>query len=228
MSAQHKDSRQITYGGKEYVDRANQVLTRSFLGDPVYTWLLHDFSLSEQETVLPKLLSAFLTQGALNGAIFIEVADFGCCGVLMPPGKSIENPWTLPSAGLLSTLWTIGLGGFKRAMFEYSSGAEPLMKKAFTKAEQHEHWYVFIMGTAVDKRRQGHASTMLTHMQNRARDDGRPIWLEATTDYSRKLYLKHGFTLVGDVVLGKGKVGQDGLPKKDGEGITIWSMFWRP
>lgn len=102
------------------------------------------------------------------------------------------------------------------------------MKKAFTKAEQHEHWYVFIMGTAVDKRRQGHASTMLTHMQNRARDDGRPIWLEATTDYSRKLYLKHGFTLVGDVVLGKGKVGQDGLPKKDGEGITIWSMFWRP
>lgn len=116
----------------------------------------------------------------------------------------------------------------QRAMFEYSSGVEPFMKKAFTQEEQNKHWYIFIMGTAVGKRRKGYASALLAHIQDRARGDGRPIWLEATTDYSRKLYSKHGFTVVGDVVLGKGMVSSDGLPKKNGEGITIWSMFWRP
>lgn len=84
------------------------------------------------------------------------------------------------------------------------------------------------MGTAVDRFRRGYASALLVHLQDRAQSDRHPIWLEATTPESRYLYLKHGFTDVGEIVLGAGKVGSDGLPKKDGEGITIWSMFWRP
>lgn len=219
---------QVTQGGKEYVDRTIQGLTPAFVGDPVYTWLLHNYAPSEYEAKLAHLFSAFFTQAALNEAVFIEIADFSCCGVLIPPEKHIENPWTIPSAGLFSALWNVGLGPFKRGMLEYPSGVEPHMKKAFRKAELKAHWYVFIMGTAVDRRRQGHASRLLVHMQDLAREDGRPIWLEATTDPSRELYLKHGFELIGDVVLGKGKVGPDGWPKKDGEGIKIWSMLWRP
>lgn len=84
------------------------------------------------------------------------------------------------------------------------------------------------MGTAVDRLRKGYGSALLVHLQDRAKGDGHPIWLEATTLESRDLYLKHGFTDVGEIVLGAGKVGTDGLPKRDGEGITIWSMFWRP
>lgn len=100
--------------------------------------------------------------------------------------------------------------------------------KVFTKAEQKKHWYLFIMGTALNRRRQGLASELLVYAQNQARSDGRPVWLEATTGVSRDLYLKHGFTTVSEVILGKGKVGTDGLPQKGGEGVTIWLMFWRP
>jgi GNAT superfamily N-acetyltransferase len=103
-----------------------------------------------------------------------------------------------------------------------------MMPKALTKAEQDKHWYVFIMGTAVDRRKQGLAGALLRYMQDCARSDGRVLWLEATTEYSRDLYSKHGFTSVGEVVLGKGQVGPGGLPKKGGEGVTIWSMYWRP
>lgn len=88
-------------------------MTHSFLGDPPFRWLLHHIPPSEHETVLAKLMTALVNQGALNGASFVEVSDFGCCGFVLPPGKNMENPWTLPAAGLFSTLWTIGLGGFK-------------------------------------------------------------------------------------------------------------------
>jgi predicted acetyltransferase len=113
-------------------------------------------------------------------------------------------------------------------MFEYSSPLEALKKQTFSKSELKRHWYIFIMGTAVDCRRRGHARRWLTHVQNQAREDKLPIWLEATTAISRDMYTKYGFSSAGEAVLGKGKVDDKGLTKKGGEGVTIWSMYWRP
>lgn len=133
LSNRRMSGQQVTQGGKgedfplqcfhqsldanrlplEYVDRTIQGLTPAFVGDPVYTWLLHNYAPSEYEAKLAHLFSAFFTQAALNEAVFIEIADFSCCGVLIPPEKHIENPWTIPSAGLFSALWNVGLGPFK-------------------------------------------------------------------------------------------------------------------
>ncbi|CAH0027814.1 unnamed protein product [Clonostachys rhizophaga] len=228
MAVEPGGEKQIGSGGKELLERTVQILAPAFEDDPVYNWLLYDLPDAKRKVMLQKLLCGFLTQGSLNGGVFIQVEDFGSCGLYMPPNTSMENLWTLPSAGIFTALWEIGIGCFKRAMVEYSGGVEPLMKKAFTRAEQKEHWYIFIMATDVDRRRKGHASKLLAHLQDRAREGKHPIWLEATTDASRELYLKLGFEVVGDINLGKGVVGDDGLPKDDGEGITIWSMLWRP
>ncbi|KUI73595.1 hypothetical protein VM1G_11941 [Cytospora mali] len=62
--------------------------------------------------------------------------------------------------------------------------------------------------------------TLLAHMQYLARETGRPIWLEATTESSRELYMKHGFTLVGDVELVNGRRSAEEGPRGGG-GITI-------
>ncbi|KAL2257509.1 hypothetical protein VTK26DRAFT_85 [Humicola hyalothermophila] len=236
MMNQPETGRQITCKGKEYIDRTAEVLTEAFYGDPVFTWLLLDYPLAEQKPVLARLLRFFFAAASLNKAIFLEVDGFGCAAVLMPPGCRVDNPWTMIPAGLIPSIFHLGLGYFKRALFEYASVTHRLMPKAFTKAEQERHWYLFIMATAVDRRREGLATEILVHIQDRARADGNgngngaplPIWLEATTELSRDLYRKHGFTVVAEVVLGKGRVGRDGVPKEGGEGVTIWAMCWRP
>lgn len=121
----------VTYGGKgltsiypgpqvrtltsvptERVGRTIQVLTPAFRGDPVYTWLLHTSDSQKHEEMLPRLFRGFFTQCALNNGIFIEVGDFGCCGLLMPPGAAVENPWTMLQAQILTELWTDGVGIF--------------------------------------------------------------------------------------------------------------------
>jgi len=99
---------------------------------------------------------------------------------------------------------------------------------ALTKDEQKKHWYLFIMGTLEDRRRQGLGGALLVYAQDLARSDGRPLWLEATTEASRDFYTTHGFATVSEVNLGKGKVSPNGLPERDGQGITIWAMCWRP
>ncbi|KAI1180225.1 hypothetical protein F4777DRAFT_531381 [Nemania sp. FL0916] len=218
----------ITSGGKDYVERTIGTLTPAFKDDPLYAWLIHQFPVSEHPAVLVKLFHAFFAQGTLNNGIFVEVNDFSCCGLLMPPGTSVENPWTLLQAGLVPALFSIGPGTFKRAIMDYGHRVDPLKHKTFTEQERKSHWYVFIMGTAIDKRRQGLASALIEDLVNRARNDQRPIWLEATTRESLQLYTRHGFKTVGEVVLGKGSVDINGRANKGGSGVTIWSMYWRP
>jgi len=91
-----------------------------------------------------------------------------------------------------------------------------------------DYYYVFFLGTASSARGQGLCSKVVRSYQELAGKDDKPLWLEGTTEYSMKLYAKLGFELVDEIVLGKGKVGADGLPKKDGEGVKIWGMVWWP
>lgn len=69
---------------------------------------------------------------------------------------------------------------------------------------------------------------ILAYMQDKARRDRRPLWLEASNQDSRRLFAKHGFEDAGEIILGKGVVGSDGIPKEEGEGVPAWGMVWRP
>ncbi|KAK4185180.1 putative increased recombination centers protein 11 [Podospora australis] len=231
MATQQESKHEITSqtGKGEYLIKTIDLMTECFHGDPVFAWFLSDYPLEAQKPYLKKLLRGFFTAGALNKGIFVEADNFGSCGLLMPPGCKPDNTFTMVQAGIIPLLCSLGVGFFKRVMLGYSPAVHALLPKAgFTKEEQRNHWYVFIMGTALEKRRQGLAGELLVYFQNLAKKDGRPIWLEATTATSRDLYLKHGFVDVGEVVLGKGTHGGDGLKKKGGEGVVIWGMYWRP
>lgn len=55
----------------------------------------------------------------MNGAIFEEAGDWSSCSVIMPPGRHVDNIWTLLPAGLLKVLWKLGLKGCRRMLGEY-------------------------------------------------------------------------------------------------------------
>src|SRR5271155_3675415 len=89
-----------------------------------------------------------------------------------------------------------------------------------------KYFYVFFLGTHPDARGEGLASAIIREYQARAAKEGVPLWLEATTAYSMRLYEGLGFRIVDEMVMGKGKVGSDGLECKGGEGVAIWGMVW--
>ena len=74
----------------------------------------------------------------------------------------------------------------------------------------------------------GLCSALIKRYQEISIRDQVPIWLEATTEYSRNLYTTLGFETVEEITLGKGKVGTDGTNLKGGAGVKIWAMIWRP
>lgn len=95
------------------IDRTVELLTSAFYADPVYRWFLHDFPLSQYPNILPKFFRPFLVQALLNDALLIEAGNSSSCGLIVPPGSRLENPWTILQAGLMPAVWNVGIGTLK-------------------------------------------------------------------------------------------------------------------
>ena len=109
---------------------------------------------------------------------------------------------------------------------EYTPLSDACKKKALKKGEKY--YYVFFIGTKEEERGKGLCGTIMKQWQGEASKEGKAIVLEATTENSRRLYERLGWKVVDEIVLGKGKVGSDGLRKEGGDGVKIWGMIWRP
>jgi len=110
---------------------------------------------------------------------------------------------------------------------EFTPQTAAAKRKAFPLPDQR-YYYVFFLGTHEDGRGKGFCSAIVKHFQEMAAKDQLPIWMEATTEYSMKLYLKLGFHVVQEIIIGKGKAAADGTKLVDGAGIPFWGMVWRP
>ncbi|GAP91614.1 putative acyl- N-acyltransferase [Rosellinia necatrix] len=218
----------ITQGGKELIPHAVPVLTGAFRDDPIFNYFMGALSEEERRAFLPVFLAGLLKAGTLNKGILLEASSWGCCAVMMPPGRRVDNPRTVLQGGLVGITLQLKPLGIKRVLVEHANAVKRAKRKAFTRRELAEYWYLFIIGTDPGRQRQGLAGALLEHMKAHARGHGRPLWLEASNPNAKGVYAKHGFEEVEEMTLGVGLVGPDGLAKKGGEGVKTWGMVWRP
>ncbi|KAI0906068.1 hypothetical protein F4823DRAFT_99818 [Ustulina deusta] len=220
---------QVNQGGKEFIPYATPVLTRAFRNDPIFNYFMGALSEEERKDYLPEFLKTLLKASVLNKGIILELSSWGCCAVMLPPGKKPDNPRTLFQAGLPAAVLQLKPTGIKRILIEHGVAVKRARKKAFTPKELSEFWYLFIIGTDTSRQRQGLGGILLEHMKAHALRHGRrPLWLEASNQNARQLYAKHGFEEVEEITLGAGLVGPDGLARRGGEGVKTWGMVWRP
>lgn len=116
----------------------------------------------------------------------------------------------------------------KRLLKEYLTAAEKCKAKVLPASRSYDCFYIVITATRSTHRKQGLLSVMMEDVLEKARTAGKPVWLESTTPYSRQQFARFGFEVVGEMLLGKGKVDKDGVRKKGGEGVTLTGMIWRP
>ena len=62
----------------------------------------------------------------------------------------------------------------------------------------------------------------------RARHDGIPVVLEATSEKARDMYIHFGFKLVEEFIIGGGNTNKTGAPEEGGEGIVVFFMIYHP
>ena len=104
------------------------------------------------------------------------------------------------------------------AIAENQPGAERKLKP---------HWHLaFLARDPAKSDVKGAISAVMLPFLERAREEGVPIWLEATYPHAVAVYEHYGFRVCEEVVIGAGKVGPDGWPKEDGEGVRAWGMIF--
>ncbi|KAL4926147.1 uncharacterized protein BDV17DRAFT_270158 [Aspergillus undulatus] len=217
----------ITIGDWERLDPASNLLGRVFDEDPVLRYMLCNLTDEEFRQYLQPFWRGLLRAALLNGGVIAEADGWKSTAVILPPGRSVDNPWTIvPSAvGFTGTLWRIGISGCIRMLGDYSRPVNTAKTRVL--GDQH-HYYIFAIGTEGEHQGKGLARAIIESYQYIAWSIEVPIWLEATTPHSRDLYLSLGFEQVEEITIGEGKAATDGTMYKEGAGVTLWAMVWWP
>lgn len=234
----------ITGGGRERCRAAAALHGETFKTDPAITFLMHDWRKEDRLAYLPDYFVTLMTAAAMNDAVFDEAWISGpsedrlapptCSAVWVLPGRKIDSLKSYTSSSMFHMLFKVGFTGIKRMLVDFQVHANRAKKKGLGKNDGSgqlvQAYYLFFISTASEARGQGLGGKLITRFQDEVRNEGKgtPIWLEATTEGSMRLYERCGFEHVTDWRLGEGIVDKDGEATKGGEGVKLWAMVWWP
>ncbi|KAK6849970.1 hypothetical protein PG990_001105 [Apiospora arundinis] len=225
-----KKEKEVTLGsGKARIEKSMEVMVPAFADDAMFKYFTYQHSPEKRKVLLRVMLHLFAQLGCAGGGSLLEADGWGACAVYLPPGKVMPMMTAIFHRGVLSALFQLGLTSCKRAYTDYLKLVDGLKRKHLTAEErQNGYGYLAVIATAPARQGQGLGSVLLRRMQAMAGD--RPIWLESSSMGSRRLYERHGFVVAEEVVIGRGRVGADGLEAATPEetvGVTFWVMVWR-
>lgn len=149
----------FTHGRDKLLDPVARLNGRVFDRDPVITYMLLGMSREERLAYLPIYWTTLVKSALLNEAIITEADGWKAASVIIPPGKCVDNVWTLIYAGFLCVLWRLGFSGFKRLWTEFSGMTDNAKEKGLR--GQKRYYYIFSIGTEPEHRGKGRLGLLL-------------------------------------------------------------------
>jgi predicted GNAT family N-acyltransferase len=182
-------------------DAVAAVLAAAFADDPVFTWCIPD--LDRRVRALPGFFAMLAEAYEPLGASHVTETVAGVA-LWAPPGQqAIRDEDAEEFAGRIAHI----AGADAGRIFEVMGLLE----------EHHPQtpgYYLNLIGVDPAHRGGGLGSALLDVALRRCDTDAQPAYLEATSPHNRRLYTRHGFEAIGEIVL------PDGPP--------LWPMWREP
>lgn len=173
-----------------------ETLTGAFHDDPVFTWWIGDAA--RRREILPEFFRVVTEANLAFDALY--ATDDLVSGAVWNPPDVEDDEEIIPALAEVSG--------------EY---ADRLFQVFELTAEQHpaeSHWYLFFLGTRPGWQGRGLGSAVMRPVLEACDEEGLPAYLEATSERNKRLYLRHGFEVVGEIP----------LP----DGPSLWPMWREP
>jgi GNAT superfamily N-acetyltransferase len=178
-----------------------ETLVAAFVNDPLMTWIVPD------GLRRPQILRAFFEiavdvnqpYGELYTTDPVPVGG----AVWVPPGCQPAGE----HAEQLAACYIEAAG-------EFAGRTVAVLEQMDEHHPQEPHDYLFLLGTRPEWQSRGLGSALLREVLERCDREGRPAYLEASSEGNRRLYLRHGFEVVGEI----------SLP----DGPSMWPMWREP
>lgn len=164
------------------------VLAAAFADDPVFTWMIPDAA--ARRAALPTFFTWFARAYEPLGASRV-IEDVAGAALWAPPGTQ-----AIPDEEAEAFLGRIaGLPGVD---------ADRVVTVVTALDEHHPHTpchYLNLLGVEPARRGRGLGSALLADTLRATDAAAEPAYLEATSPDNRRLYLRHGFAVVGEIAL---------------------------
>ena len=151
----------------------------------------------------------------LNGLVTTVGPNYDCVALWMPPGKNIDDFWTILRSGLWRMKYKFSTQGRQRFFSEFL----PLLhhtKATILGPRDTEAWYLVYVGTKAGSRGRGYCRKLVEHVTRMADAERRACYLESSNDANLVIYGKMGFHIEQRVHL------------KEGAGYTMDIMVREP
>lgn len=188
---------------------AAETLTRAFLDDPLWTFLLPDAETRAEN--LRRLWAGVLRFSQVYGVIYTTPGTQGvACWIA--PGRSRMSLWQQVRTGMALPRAVISFprGDRRRAL----TGLR-LIDRAHRELAKEPHWYLMALGVAPESQRQGIGGSLLEPVLRKAGQHGLPCYLDTETEANVAFYGKRGFEVVHEGIL-------------RGSSPQMWLMVRRP
>jgi GNAT superfamily N-acetyltransferase len=177
-------------------------LSGAFYDDPVFRWIYPDDA--RRQAVLPDFFAVFTAAIGRHGVS--QALGHGIGGALwVPPGEAVVEE--AEAEAFVEGVLALAPEDAERGL------------ACFTLLEEHHPhepaWYLNLLGVVPEEQGKGHGGAMLRAATERCDRDGSPAYLEATSLDNRRLYERHGFRVVEELVLPDG-------------GPSLWAMWREP
>lgn len=171
-------------------------MAAAFFDDPVFTFCYADGARRRQ--ILPRWFEVVIAASLAHGEIY--TTDDVVAGAIWVPPQAEDDDALGAALGDVS-------GEYATTLFEIFD----LM------GQQHPHephHYLFLLGTRSEWQSCGIGSALMRPVLEMCDRDAMPAYLEATSERSMRLYLRHGFEVTGEIKLPGGP--------------SMWPMWRQP
>lgn len=169
--------------GSADLAKLSDLLAGAFSEDPVFSWCYPDPG--SRQGILPAVFRTFIDAYLpLDETYMTE--DHVAGAVCAPPGGE-------PDEARLAALEEIS--------GEYAPRALAVGELMAAEHPHEPHYYLFFLGTRPEFQSRGIGSALLAKLLEPCDRAGVPAYLDATSERNKRLYLRHGFEVSGEVRL---------------------------
>jgi ribosomal protein S18 acetylase RimI-like enzyme len=190
------DARRARPATSADIPALSRTLAAAFFNDPVFSYCYPD--VAGRREILPRWFEIVIEAYLPHREIY--TSDDGVAGaVWIPPGVEDDEQ--------------VG-----RALGEISGKHALTLFEIFERMEEQHphqpHHYLFLLGTRPQWQARGIGSALMRPVLELCDQESMPAYLEATSEGNKRLYLRHGFEVVGEIK----------LP----DGPSMWPMWRTP
>lgn len=193
--------------GKQDGDRAGALLGRAFIDDPI--WTAAFANPEERPARLRTMFAALVKTTIAAGGLVEATADIGAVAVWLPPGKDLGLMAQLRS-GLALPRLVIGMpASDRKRMVQFLRQVDGRRRELMPEP----HWYLSAIGVDPERQGTGLGSMLVEAGMERARHEGKSVYLETETTGNVAFYERLEFQVIEEI-------------EAVGIGVPIWLMRW--